>query len=223
MVKEQAMNEIRIFIADAAYLVREGLKAVISTYPYMNVVGEAGHTRLLRQRLDDTRPDIVIMDYNAPDAFSIDDVKYIHDHYPSIKLLIISSNLQRPQVLEVLEHGVKGFLLKECDQSEIIGAIHASHKNDKFFCGKVLDIILERARPQPIDAACAPTRLTDRENEVVSLMAEGISTQGMADKLSLSVHTIYTHRKNIMKKLGVTTAAEVILYAINTSTVNGRK
>ncbi|RMG59808.1 MAG: DNA-binding response regulator [Bacteroidetes bacterium] len=213
------MINIRILIADAAFLVREGLKAVIAGYPYMQVVGEASYSDELRQRLEQCQPHVVIMDHNAPGAFSVEDVRYVHELAPAARILMISSGLSRESVFQVLEAGAKGFLLKECDETEILGAIRALRKNEKFFCGKVLDLILERDDPAGPRNNCEPTRLTERETEIVRLMAEGMSTQEMADRLSLSVHTIYTHRKNVMRKLGLTTAAEVILYAINSALV----
>lgn len=216
------MNSINILIADAAFLVRTGIKAVIAGYPHLNVIEEATNGVQLREQLESGRPHVIIMDYNAPGAFVLEDVAHIAEAAPDSNVLVISSDLKRDEVLKVLEWGVKGFLLKECDQSEIIGAIQSVARSEKFFCGKVLDIILERRTQSAPGSgeACAPTRLTERETEIVKLMAEGHSTQGIADQLSLSVHTVYTHRKNIMRKLGVTTAAEVILYAFNTSLVS---
>lgn len=213
------MKSIQILLADAAFLVREGIKSVVAGYPWIEVIGEATHSQDLIDKVNALKPDVVIMDYNAPGAFSISDVHQVTQLSPLSHILIISSNLQKSDVLKVLEYGAKGFLLKECDQTEILGAINAIAKDDKFFCGKVLDIILERrATPVPISVSdCEPTSLTTRETEVVKLMAAGIPAQQIADQLCLSVHTIYTHRKNIMRKLGVTTAAEVIVYAINTS------
>lgn len=213
------MKPIRILLADSAFLVREGIKSVISGYPYMKIVGEATHTSQLRESISQEQPSLVIIDYNSPGSFSPKDVHLILKDSLVPNVLVISSGLKKEEVFQVLEYGVKGFLLKECDQTEIIGAIHALAKNEKFFCGKVLDIILERQiSPSPLEA-CSPARLTERETQIVTLMAEGIATQEIADRLSLSVHTIYTHRKNVMRKLGVTNAAEVILYAINTALV----
>ncbi len=212
------MNQI--VIADAAYLVREGLKAVLANQPQYNVVGEAGHRAQLFSILRQTSPDLIIFDYHDPNnTFSIEDVRDISVAAPQANLLIISSLLNKQIVMQVLGYGAKGFLLKECDETEILGAIHAITKDEKFFCGRVLDIILERQQETQGFGACEPTNLTQRETEIVKMMAEGISTNEIAEMLSLSVHTIYTHRKNIMRKLGVKTASEVILYAINTSLV----
>ncbi|MDX2286914.1 MAG: response regulator transcription factor [Bacteroidia bacterium] len=214
------MDPMRIFLADAAFLVRAGIKSVLASLPDCQVIGEAAHSRDLQRMLHLDAPDVVIMDYNAPGAFQPDDVRTVMERWPSTGMLVISSDLKKEQVFKVLEYGAKGFLLKECDHTEIIGAVQAVSRGDKFFCGKVLDIILERSHAdQNCDDACEPARLTERENEIVRLMGEGVATQDIADRLSLSVHTVYTHRKNIMRKLGVTTAAEVILYAVNTSLV----
>lgn len=213
---------IRIVIADAAYLVREGLKAVLNGHPNLQVVGEAGHRDDLHSLLPALHPDLVIFDYHAPNnAFKLEDVQEIARISPKTNTLIISSWLDKHIVMQVLQYGAKGFLLKECDETEILGAIHAINKNEKFFCGRVLDIILERhdSKEEETRGQCEPTNLTQREVEIVKLMAEGTSTNDIAAVLSLSVHTIYTHRKNIMRKLGVNTASEVILYAINTSLV----
>ena len=210
---------INILLADAAFLVREGIKSVISGKPYLQIQGEAADSYELRKLLTHRIPDIIIIDYNAPGAFSLDDIRYVVDTAITAKILVISSDLKKEEVLKALEYGTKGFLLKACDQTEILGAIHAVAKNEKFFCSKVVDFIMERHSPQERGPreACEPTCLTQREIEIVKLMAEGKPAQEIADKLSLSVHTIYTHRKNIKQKLGLTTAAEVILYAINTS------
>lgn len=216
------MDPINIFIADAAFLVREGIKAVIKDKPYMKVVGEAVHSEELKKKLDQSSSDLVIIDYKASESFAVEDIKHIVNQNKNTNVLVISTDYEKDRVLKAINYGAKGFLLKECDQTEIIGAIHAVSKNDKFFCGKVLDIILERNAPslsKSIDDNCDPTLLTQRETEIVKLMAEGFPAQEIADKLYLSIHTIYTHRKNIMRKLGVTTAAEVILYAINTSLI----
>ena len=214
----------KILIADSAYLVREGLKSVLSGQPAIQIAGEAAHRKELFRQLPLSRPDLVILDYHTPNqAFSIEDVREIKEISPETEVLIISSWLDKEKVMQVLRFGAKGFLLKECDETEIMGAIHAIGKDEKFFCGKVLDIILERqeAKQDQDGDACEPTNLTQRETEIVRLMAEGASTNTIADALSLSVHTVYTHRKNIMRKLGVKTASEVILYAINTALIRG--
>lgn len=214
------MKTTRILIADHAFLVREGVKAVVSTHLHLLIIGEARHERELYEIVERETPDVVIIDYRATDAFSPENVQGILDLSPQTGVLVISSDLERTQVLKVLEYGALGFLLKECDQAEILGAIQAVSRGEKFFCSKVLDILLERSIGGLGNTDnCAPTRLTQREIQIVKLMAKGLAAQEIADRISLSVHTIYTHRKNIMRKLGANSASEVIRYAFQTALV----
>lgn len=212
------METIRIIIADQAFLVREGIKAVVSVHPYLQIVGEARHQAELIELTQQERPNVVILDYRATEAFSTENVATITEVSPGTSVLVISSDLEKTQVLKVLEYGALGFLLKECDETEILGAIHAVSKGEKFFCSKVLDILLERTIGGNNDD-CAPTRLTIREIDIVRLMAKGLTAQEIADKLTLSIHTVYTHRKNIMRKLGASSASEVVRYAFQTALV----
>ncbi|MEL7340089.1 MAG: response regulator transcription factor [Bacteroidota bacterium] len=212
------MDTIKILIADNAFLVREGIKAVVAGSAHIQVVGEARNESELYQNVAKLEPDVVIIDYRAGKAFSTESVHDLIERSPNTNVLVISSDLERRQVLSVLEFGVLGFLLKECDEAEILGAIKSVASGEKFFCSKVLDILLDRSM-NPAVADCEPTRLTQREIEVVKQMAEGVPAQEIADRLELSVHTIYTHRKNIMRKLGATSASEVIRYAFQTALV----
>lgn len=212
------LNHTSVLIADNAFLVREGIKAVVAESKAIKVVGEARNEEELYENVTKHRPDVVIIDYRAGKAFSTDSVRDLIERSPETSVLVISSDLERRQVISVLEYGVLGFLLKECDQDEILGAIKAVASGEKFFCSKVLDILLDRSI-NPAVADCAPTRLTQREIEVVKQMAEGVPAQEIAERLSLSVHTVYTHRKNIMRKLGANSASEVIRYAFQTALV----
>ncbi|MFK7921947.1 MAG: LuxR C-terminal-related transcriptional regulator [Bacteroidia bacterium] len=212
------MKTTNILIADNAFLVREGIKAVVADSKSIHVIGEARNEKELHLNVSQHKPDVVIIDYRAGKAFSTDSVRDLIERSPSTNVLVISSDLERRQVISVLEYGVLGFLLKECDEEEILGAIKAVAAGEKFFCSKVLDILLERTM-NPAVADCAPTRLTQREIEVVKQMAEGVPAQEIAERLSLSVHTVYTHRKNIMRKLGASSASEVIRYAFQTALV----
>ena len=215
------MEITRILIADNAFLVREGIKAVVSQQSHLSIIGEARNAKELRKQAQSQQPDVIILDYQSGDSFHTDNVKELQELSPLSRILVISSNLQRDQVLRVLEYGALGFLLKECDQTEILGAIKAVAKGEKFFCSKVLDILLERSIGSTSGDydACEPTRLTLREIEVVKQMAEGRSAQDIAVELSLSVHTVYTHRKNIMRKLGASSASEIVKYAYQTAIV----
>jgi DNA-binding NarL/FixJ family response regulator len=211
------MKKIKILIADTHVLTREGIKALLSKRKDLQITGEAKNSNELSQKIKKIALDIVIIDFNIPGHFSIDDVAYTRKNYPDVSILVISSNQNKQDVLKVLDYGINAYLLKECDEEEIINAVYASARKEKFFCGKVMDAILEKVTHNcPIGAAChdcLPVTLGEREVEIIKLIAEGCTTKDISEKLFLSFHTISTHRKNIFKKLLIRNSSELILYA----------
>jgi len=212
------MQSIRLLLADSQYLIRLGLKSLLARNKHIKIVGESSNTEELLTKVHDLQPDVVLMDYKNSHHFNLEDIKEIKTISPSSKMLIISSDDDKNNIFKVIEYGINSFLTKECSEEEIMNAIVATAKNEKFFCNKILDIILAKHLSKE-DDDCAPTELTVRELEIVGLIAEGHSTKDIAEELCLSTHTVYTHRKNVMRKLNVNSASELILYAINTGLV----
>ncbi|MCZ6693365.1 MAG: response regulator transcription factor [Bacteroidetes bacterium] len=212
------MQSIRLLLADSQYLIRLGLKSLLARNKHIKIVGESSNTEELLKKVHDLQPDVVLMDYKNSHHFNLEDIKEIKTISPSSKLLIISSDDDKNNIFKVIEYGINSFLTKECSEEEIMNAIVATAKNEKFFCNKILDIILAKHLSKE-DDDCAPTELTVRELEIVGLITEGHSTKDIAEELCLSTHTVYTHRKNVMRKLNVNSASELILYAINTGLV----
>ncbi|MCZ6521936.1 MAG: response regulator transcription factor [Bacteroidetes bacterium] len=212
------MQSIRLLLADSQYLIRLGLKSLLARNKHIKIVGESSNTEELLKKVHDLQPDVVLMDYKNSHHFNLEDIKEVKTISPSSKMLIISSDDDKNNIFKVIEYGINSFLTKECSQEEIMNAIVATAKNEKFFCNKILDIILAKHLSKE-DDDCAPTELTVRELEIVGLIAEGHSTKDIAEELYLSTHTVYTHRKNVMRKLNVNSASELILYAINTGLV----
>jgi DNA-binding NarL/FixJ family response regulator len=124
-------------------------------------------------------------------------------------------------VQQVVESGITGFLTKTCDKNEIIEAVQAVAAGKKMFCHKVLDIILEN--PVPNSQNCEPAILSVREIEIIRLIANGYTTRQIATTLYRSFHTISTHRKNIMKKLGINSTSDLLMYAMNTGLIQPRE
>ncbi len=215
-------KKITVILTDPQYLIRLGLKYLIAENEQIQVVAEAITPQDLTKKVFDYQPNVVIMDYYNSPIFSKADIQYILDTNPKTYVLIISSDEDRDSIFEVLRMGVNGFLTKHCDKDEIIGAIYATAKGEKFICNSILNLVLEK---QLCDASkatkrdCAPSKLTKREIEIIELITQGLSTKEMAKLLNISHHTIYTHRKNILKKLRINSASELILYAIKTGIV----
>ncbi len=215
------MQYITIVLADAQYLTRQGLRRLLDTHAQFDVVAEASNEQELMSALMVHQPQVVILDYNALDSFSHDTITRIKQANPTTNLLVISEDNEKESIYRVLENGVNCFLTKTCDEEEIIDAIKATVKNEKFFCTKVLDYLLEKSFSKNI--GCAPTPLTPRETEIVKLVAQGLIAKEIADMLCLSTHTVYTHRKNIMKKLNLNTSSELVLYAVQNGIVENSK
>jgi len=207
------MSKITIALADAQYLIRVGLRSLIEEFNQFEIVGEADCENTLLKLIEEKTPKVVILDYQQTAAqFNTDSILKIKETSPSSNILIISGDNNRETIYKVVESGINSFLTKTCDEEEIISAIKATAKEEKFFCNKILNFILERTFVKPED--CSPTPLTPREIQIVRLIAAGKIAKEIASQLNLSTHTIYTHRKNIMNKLELKSASELVLYAV---------
>lgn len=215
------MSTVKAVIADAQFLARAGFKQLFDEVEQVEVVGEAATSAQLDTVIALQEPDLVVYDYFNSKHFSLDDLQRIRKEKPDLQFLVVTSDNSKANIFRILQSGVNTILTKHCSREEIINAVHATSRKEKFFCNTVLDIILEKQLGKDEkEPNCAPTSLTNREVEIVTLVAQGISTRDMADQLCLSTHTIYTHRKNIMKKLGINSVSELVLYAINSGMVN---
>lgn len=211
------MQPISIILADRQYLIRAGLKSLFAGKEHLKVVGEASNEAELMDYLQQKPADLVILDHNQPNSFSKETVERLKTDFPNTNILIISADNHKESIYEILEKGINSFLTKSCDGDEIIDAVKAAAKGEKFFCTRILDYLLEKSFAKEQDGNCTP--LSPREVEIVQLVAQGLIAKEIADTLNLSTHTIYTHRKNIMKKLKLNTASELVIYAVQTGLV----
>ncbi|NND05338.1 MAG: response regulator transcription factor [Saprospiraceae bacterium] len=206
-------SKIQVALADADVLCRVGLSGLLAKISDTEIVGEAGNTEELLRILQDDHVDVVIVDYNQPKYFDYTIAAQIKKISTDTQILVISSDSRRERIYQVLEDGVSSFLTKQCDENEILDAIAATAKGEKFYCHKILDMIIERSFPSK-DEDCTPTSLTPREKEILTLVAKGKVAKEIAAELHISPHTIYTHRKNILKKLQLTSPTEMVVYAL---------
>jgi DNA-binding NarL/FixJ family response regulator len=210
---------ITIALADAQPLVRLGLRRLLEAHKEFQIVGEASTHEELVARPWSHPPDVFILDYHQGDHFSVETIHWINKHLNGAGILIITADNDKKNIFQVLEYGVRSFLTKTCDEEEIIDGVKAAARGEKFFCKKVIDYLLEKSLGK-VEEDCAPTPLTAREIEIVQLSARGLIAKEIADRLGLSLHTVYTHRKNILKKLNLNSSSELVLYAINTGIIN---
>ncbi|MFN0274337.1 MAG: response regulator transcription factor [Chitinophagales bacterium] len=206
-------RSIKILIADSQYLTRQGLKCLFAGMEDIRIVGESTDKYDLFQKLKNFSIDIVILDHTHQDNFHLSDISLIQTISPATKILIICDIDNAETVKSIIGYGVTGFLTKTCDSKEIFDAVYALMKGEKMFCHKVVNIL--HNKPVYTNTNCEPEILSDREIEIIRLIASGYTTREIAETLFRSFHTISTHRKNIMKKLGKNSASELMVYAMN--------
>ena len=211
------MNEIRVGIADAHFVVREGLKYVFSHDKHIRIVGECSDgkdiPKLLKEKLD-----VLVFDYDHADYISFEDLQKVFRVSPDTNVLVISAHNDMATINRIIRQPIKGLLSKECSEVEILNAVRATSKGEKFYCNRILDVVTE-SKKEGANQDCSPTSLSQREIEVIEYIAQGLTAAEVADKMCLSVHTISTHRKNIFKKLGVNSTTELVRYALKTALI----
>lgn len=214
------MSSIKVAIADKQALTKVGLKSFINERKDLQLLNEINSLDDLRNTLKSEQPQVLLVDYNLRDFVSISDLREVKILSPNTKILIISSDNDKSNIFDVIKIGISGYVTKECSQQEIVGAIYATAKGEKFFCNKVLDLILEKHLNKDPEDECLPTELSVREVEIVQLTVSGMNARQIAEKLYLSHHTVYTHRKNVMKKLALGSVTELTLYAVKTGIIS---
>ena len=204
-----------VVIAGSIYLAREGFKTILGNNENFSLIGEITNKTEFWTKLKSLKPDILIVDNDSKDFIDIDELSKVHEFSAGTRILIISDHYKKENVLKIINSGALGWLTKECEKNEILAALESMARGERFICNKILDVILEKKHGE----TNAENDLTDREVEIIKLIAERYSNQEIAEKLFISIHTVYTHRKNIMKKLKLKSPVELILYAIDKSLI----
>ncbi len=217
---------INVLIADSCELVRVGLRTVFTESGNIKVVGEAISGSELSAKIKESKPDVVVIDYTSND-FDIAVVPEAVQQNKNVKFMAITHVHNGNSIINAMKSGIISHVKKDCGIEEIVDCVTETSKGNKFFCGNLLDII----RKESIDIdkitaesfTCAPVVLSERELEIISLIADGYTNQQVAEKLFLSAHTVNTHRKNIMAKLGVNNTAGIVMYAVKANLVSPNK
>lgn len=219
-------SKIRVVVADSNRLIRIGLGVVLSEEADIEMAGEAESEVALKELLSEVRVDVLLIDFTAP-QFSIETVPAILTDYPNIQVVAITPDQEGHTIVNALKAGVKSYVKKDCDLNEIVSSVRDTANGNKFFCGQILNTINQvDIDPDSEDFEsfnCEPVKLSEREQEIITLIAEGHTNTTIAEKLFLSPHTVNTHRKNIMHKLGVKNTASIVMYAVKSNLVNVNK
>jgi len=210
------MPKARVLIADDHGLVRKGLRFVLEREPDIEVVGEAGDGREAVRLAEELDPTVVIMDIAMPFLNGIDAAAQIVKRKPSTGVIMLSVHSDESYLLRALSAGAKGYLLKDSAELDVVRAIEAVAAGRPFFSPAIAQTLREDYMRflQQRKIEDSYDLLTDREKEVLQLLAQGKSNKEVAAILDLSLYTVETHRTHLMQKLNLHNTAEIVLYAV---------
>ncbi|RJP88879.1 MAG: DNA-binding response regulator [Desulfobacteraceae bacterium] len=206
---------IKILLADDHKITRDGLKALLENQKNMTVIGEAENGRMAVRLAGELKPDVVVMDINMPELNGIEATRQIVAELPGTKIIALSMYSDKRYVVGMLKAGVSGYLLKNCAFDELVAAISAVVNNQNYMSQKIAGTVMkEYATILEASDSSPASLLSAREREVLQLIAEGTKTKDIADRIHVSVKTVETHRQQIMRKLNVTSVAELTKIAL---------
>ena len=212
---------LRIFVADDHEVVRRGIGALLASHAGWDVCGEAGNGHEAVDNVAHLKPDIVILDICMPGLNGLEATRQILQSDPAQKVAILSITDSEQMIQEALKAGAKAYILKSDAAKDLIAAVEALQRNKTYFNSRVEEIVLrgflntENRSPK----GAILSELTSREREIVSLLALGKSTKQVGISLGISVKTAETHRGNLMRKLGLHSVSELVLYAVRNNFV----
>lgn len=211
------MTRMKILIADDHELVRQGLRKVLEEQAGWRVCGEAADGQAAVRLAQELQPDVVVMDLAMPELNGLEATREVRKACPKTKVVILTVYEAEAMVKEVLEAGASGYLLKTDASQLLVTAIETVLRGEPFFSGRVASVVLRGfLSPSEHRAAgeAAPGGLTARERHIVQLIAEGRSNKDVAVRLGVSVKTVDAHRANLMAKLNLHSAVDLVRYAI---------
>lgn len=210
------MSKTRILLADDHGVVRKGLRFLLERSQDMEVVGEAADGREAVRMAEELNPDVIIMDIAMPQLNGIDATAQAVKRNPKIGVIILSMYSDEEYLVRALTAGAKGYLLKDSAEADLLRAIEAVAQGKPFFSPAIAQTLLEDYMRQLRQRGLQDSYdlLTEREKEILQLLAEGKSNKEVATLLNLSLYTVETHRAHLMQKLNLHNTAEIVLYAV---------
>jgi two-component system, NarL family, response regulator NreC len=210
------MTKIHILLADDHTILRAGLKMMLNAQPDMEVVGEAPDGRQAITETQRLQPDIILMDITMPEMNGIEATRQIKKLVPESKILILTMHEHDEYVFQALRAGASGYMLKEAADTELISALHIIHSGQFYLSPMAQSVLvgdyLQRVRIG--EEKDSYSSLTEREREILKLIAEGFTNNQIAERLVISPKTVDTHRTHIMDKLNLHSRAELVKYAM---------
>lgn len=203
----------RILLVDDHELMREGLRSILEEEENVEIVGEASSGREAVALSRALEPDLVIMDVGMKDLNGIDSTRQIRSDQPNVRVIALSSHSDSRYVSAMLEAGASGYLLKANAYADLREALQAARQGKSYLCAEVTQGVMD-ASLHGSGSGASPSALSGREREVLQLLAEGLSSPEIGKRLFIATSTVETHRRSIMRKLGIHSVADLTKWAI---------
>ena len=207
---------IRVLVADDHAIIREGLCIMLGNQPDMEVVGSAANGREAVELVEKHKPDVIVIDISMPELNGIDAIQQMLPLHPHMQVVVLSIHETKPYVYRALKAGAKGYLLKETAGLEVVDAVRAVHRSERYLSQRISDVLMDAAflhLEASIDFSLLET-LSPREREILQLVAEGKTSQEIGKRLFISPKSVDTYRSRLMHKIGVEDMAGLIKFAI---------
>ncbi|WP_420012075.1 response regulator transcription factor [Tateyamaria sp.] len=205
---------IRVLIVDDHPMVAQGIQSVIEDNAGITVVGTLGNGRAVLEQLDTLDPDVILMDLNMPEMGGLTATELVLERRPGTRILILSMHDNPEYIASALSHGAMGYVLKDVPTDEIAEAIETVMRGERYLCTGAEGAIAPKSGD-------VPGALTGREQTILLQLAQGLSNKEVALALDISVRTVETHRKNIKRKLGISSTAGLTRYALEHGVLQG--
>jgi two-component system nitrate/nitrite response regulator NarL len=215
---QQRQTMIRVLLVDDHPLVLDGINACLSSESHIEVVGQANNGLEALELAELLQPDVVLMDVTMPVMNGLEATRELKKRFPEYRVLILSMHENREYILQLIQSGAAGYVLKDVPSEELVKAIEIVNKGGTYFSSKASETLMKTS-DAGAHSNSSQQELTKRERTVLKHLAEGDSNKDIARKLDISVRTVETHRQNIKQKLNIQTAAGLAKYAIENNIV----
>jgi DNA-binding NarL/FixJ family response regulator len=205
---------IRIIIADDHQLFREGLANLLADSVDIEILAQAENGNEAISKAKELEPDVVLMDIGMPVLDGVEATRKLFDELPSMKVIALSMHANKQYIKGMFEAGASGYLFKNCAYDELIKAIRTVYNGKKYLSDAITEIMIQDYLGKEEDLPQTDSELTERESEILKLIAEGVSVSDISDQLFVSIKTIGTHKQHILEKLNLKSTTDIVKYAI---------
>ena len=216
------MDEVKLLLVDDHEVVRTGLRMLLENQPHIKIIGEANTGLQALEMADSLNPDVVIMDITLPDISGIEATRQLRQSHPDLPVVALTIHEDEQYFFEMLQAGASGYVPKRAAPEDLLNAIQAVHAGEVYIYPTLAKLLVADFISRAGEGVNKATvnGLTPREQEVLFVLAEGLSNDEIANKLAISRHTVARHRENLMRKLNLHSRSELVKYAIRKGLIN---